>query len=162
MPNDTTLQSVFDYAKQGPLNTGGGPPTLPAIYATLVEHHPNSHPPGGSNTADLVAYANGPMTLSADQKKLSGELKRWRNIHDPGLPAFFETPPQPEDAFADLPSKQTVVVTVSDTGQVTYELRLNGTFGYPQPLVVTYENGLFVEKTAGVIRTLSFTLGTTH
>src|SRR5436305_7580871 len=79
MPDDTTLQSVFDYAKQGPLS-GGEFPTLAAIFATFVEHFPNSHPPGSSKgSADLVTYVNGRLTLSQNKKTLSGEFRLWRN-----------------------------------------------------------------------------------
>lgn len=161
MPNDTTLKSVFDYAKQGPLSSGDFP-EVAAVYATLVEHSPNSQPPGGSTSADLVTYASGPMTLSGNKKILSGEFKRWRNVHYPGSPAIFGSTAVPEDAFADVSGKGTVLISVSDTGQVTYQPKINGKpIGGqpPKPLNATYENGLFVEKSTGGVKSLSFTLG---
>jgi len=163
MPNDTTLQSVFDYAKQGPLS-GGEFPTLPAVYATFVEHFPNSHPPGSTkDSEDLVTYAHGLLKLSQNKKKLSGEFRLWRNIFDPGSPAFFGSPPTPPDAFDDAAGPLTIAINVSDSGQVTYQRKLNGTpiGGAPFfPMNAVYENRLFVEKFTGV-RSLSFTLGTT-
>jgi hypothetical protein len=164
MPNDTTLQSVFDYAKQGPLS-GGEFPTLPAVFVTFVEHFPNSHPPGSSKgSADLVTYANGQMMLSQNKKTLSGEFMLWRNAFDPGSPGFFGSPPTPPDAFDDAASKLTVSISVSDSGKVTHQRKLNGNpIGGmpPTPMNATYDNSLLVEKTTSGVRSLSFTLGTT-
>jgi hypothetical protein len=163
MSNDTTLQSVFNYAKQGPLS-GGEFPTLPAVFVTFVEHFPNSHPPGSQESADLVTYANGLMTLSQNKKILSGEFKVWRNAFDSGSLGFFGSPPTPPDAFADADSTVTVAITVSDSGQVTHQRKIKGKpiGGMPPvPLNAAYENGLFVEKFKSGVRSLSFTLGTT-
>ena len=67
MPDDTTLKSIFDYAKQGPLS-GGDFPSKPTVLATFVEHFPKSHPTSNKDSADLVTYANGQLTLSSNKK----------------------------------------------------------------------------------------------
>ncbi len=168
MANDTSLKSVFDYAKQGPLNDSEFP-TLPTVFATFVEHFPNSHPSGSAkNASDLVTYANGEMKLSANKKILSCDIKLWRNIFDPGSPDLGSgsTPP---DAFDHVNDGLTVTISVSDTGQVTHQRKKNGipisifpnTPSIPFPLNAVYENSLFVEKSEIGVRSLSFTLGTT-
>jgi hypothetical protein len=148
MPNDTTLQSVFDYAQQGPLS-GGEFPSLPAVFVTFVEHFPNSHPPGSQDAADLVTYASGRVTLSQNKKTLSGELKLWRNAFDPGSPGFFDSPPTPPDAFDDVGGPLTVAISIADSGKVTHQRKLKGNpiGGVPPfPLNAIYENGLEIYK----------------
>jgi len=111
MTDDTTIKSLFDHAKQGPIGSGEFP-HQPTVYATLVEHFSNSpHPPGSEESADMVLYANGPLTLSQDKKTLSGEFRLWRNIHTPEMPDFSGGPPTPEDAFADQNEKLSVVIS---------------------------------------------------
>jgi hypothetical protein len=107
------------------------------------------------------------MTLSANKKTLSGEFKYWRNVHVDGFPGFFGSPPIPEDAFVDDDplDEHTVALSVSDTGQATYQSKLKGKpVGSmpPWPLNAIYENGLFVEKSTTGVKSLSFTLGITH
>lgn len=161
--NDTSIQSLFDYAKQGALNPGKDFPIYPAVYVTFVEHFANSHPPGSANaSSDLVTYTNGRLKLSADKKTLSGELKVWRNIHDAGSPAIFDMPARPEDAFQKVEDQVTVAVTVTDTGKFTYQRKLKGNpiGGMPAAtLNASYNNGLMVEQGQGSVRNLSFTLG---
>jgi hypothetical protein len=162
MLHDTTLQSVFDYAKKG--ITGSGEfPTSAIVHVTFVEHYANIlapdskvPPPGVKAQSDLVTYASGPMTLSHDQKRLSGEFQVWRNRieHTWGNPK--------PDAFADGNTTSTVAITVSDSGQVTYQRKIKGKpIGGMPPFLLNgvYENGLFVEKSLGTLRSLSFTLG---
>ena len=163
VPEDKTLKSVFDYAKQGPLS-GGEFPTLPAVYATFVEHFPNSHPPQSDQTADLVTYANGMLTLSADKKTLSGEFKLWRNKLAPGSPEFFGSPPTPPDAFDDADSDISVLISVSEAGKATQQRKLKGkAIGGMPPIALSaaYQEGMFVERSGSGMRSLSFTLGTT-
>ena len=162
MPDDTSLESVFAYAKQGPLS-GGEFPTYPAVFVTFVEHFANVHPPG--TPSDLVTYASGRMTLSQDKKKLAGEFKKWRSIFDPGYPALFDSPARPPDVFDDVSGPLTVAITISDSGQVTYQNKRHGTpVGSLPPSVMeaVYENGLFVEKTETQVRSLSFTFGSSN
>lgn len=164
MPNDTTLESVFEYAKRG---AGGACKSgeLPTVFATFVEHFPNWHPPGSSEqSADLVTYANGPLTLSPDGKTLSGEFKLWRNAFTPGAPGFFDALGTPPDVFDDVNGHLTVVITVSACGTVTHQRKLKGqpVAGLPPaPMSAGYENALFVEKSQHGVRSVSFTLGTT-
>ena len=164
MSNDTTLESVFEYAKQGAASKCAVA-EIPTVFATFVEHFPNSHPPGSSEyAADLVTYANGPLKLSPDQKTLSGEFKLWRNAFTPGAPGFFESLGTTPDVFDDVNGHLTVAITVSACGKVTYQRKLKGqpVAGLPPtPMVATYENALFVEKSRHGVRSLSFTLGTT-
>jgi hypothetical protein len=155
MPNDATLKSVFDLAKQGP--SGGEFPSLPVVFATFVEHFSNSHPASNKDSADLVTYSNGQLRLSADKKTLSGEFKLWRNI-------FKSDQTGPPDAFADPRTELTILLSVSQSGQASYQKKLKGKpiGGVPPlPLAASYENGLFVEKSQSGVRSLSFTLGTT-
>jgi hypothetical protein len=158
MPNDTTLKSVFDYAK-GPPIIDGEFPTWPVVYATFVEHFSNSHPrldvlPGG---ADLVTYANGPLTLSANEKVLSGECKLWRNKDYQGDDGGLGQPPTPPDVFRDAP--WTVTITVMDSGQATWQRKTSkGHFEPLFPMNAVYDHGLFVERETGTVRSLSFTL----
>jgi hypothetical protein len=159
MLNDTTLKSLFDYAKK-PCQDPSLPSTCPSVYATLVEHFADLHPTA-DNTADLVMYAQGRLELSANQKTLSGELKLWRNKHVSGLPPFFGSPATPEDAFADVDGSTTVFISVSDSGQASLQKKLKGKpIGgtLPIPLQATYNSGLFVEQNQGVVRSLSFSL----
>lgn len=161
--NDTSIKSLFDYAKQGALNPGKDFPIYPAVYVTFVEQFADSHPPGTANgSSDLVTYTNGRLKLSADKKMLSGELKVWRNIHDAGSPAIFDMPARPEDAFQKVEDQVTVAITVSDTGVVTYQRKLKGQpIGGmpPATLNASYDHGLMVQKAQGSVRNLSFTLG---
>ena len=161
--NDTSIQSLFAYAKQGPLNPGKDFPIYPAVYVTFVEQFANSHPPGSANaSSDLVTYTNGALKLSADKKTLTGELKVWRNIHDAGSPAIFDLPARPEDAFQKVDDQVTVLVSVSDAGKVTYQRKLKGNpIGGmpPATLNASYNNGLLVEQGQGSVRNVSFTLG---
>jgi hypothetical protein len=46
MADDTTIKSLFDYAKQGPLG-GGEFPSFPVVFFTLVRQFP---PPGTGRT----------------------------------------------------------------------------------------------------------------
>jgi hypothetical protein len=160
MPNDTTLKSVFDHAKLGVLNPGKDFPSVAVVYATLVEHLPGSHPSGSPDSADKVNYSNGPLKLSADKKTLSGEFQRWSNVFVPTNPfADVQTPP---DVFPNPGSRPTVAITVSDSGQVTFQPKLDGKpIGGMPPVTLdaVYDNGLFVEKQTTGLRSLSFTLG---
>lgn len=163
MANDTTLKSIFDHAKKGLLSSGEFA-EMAAVRATFVEHFPNSHPPQGTETADLVTYANGLLTLSANKKKLSGELQVWRNRFVGSQPNFDGTLTT-DDAFADEGGPLTVVISVTDAGAATHQRRLNGNpIGgmAPAKLVATFENAMFVEKANGSLRSLSFTLGSTQ
>jgi hypothetical protein len=168
MPNDTTLKSVFDYAKGGPLS-GGEFPTFPAVFATYVEHWPNSHPRDASNTqfrtdADLVGYANGPLTLSPDKKTLSGEFKLWRNKFTDGFDNPFGGASTQDDAFADVDGKATVRISVSDSGQATLQKGINGVpvaGAPPELLKATFTNAIFANVEVDAVRSLSFTLGST-
>lgn len=160
MPEDTTIKSIFDYARGGP--EGQEFPTYPAVYATFVQHSPNSHPPGGGQTADLVFYANGRLELSSDKKKLTGELKLWRNEHRQGTPVFFDAPAKEEEAFDDIDGKLTVAIAVSDSGQVTHQRKLKGkSIGGTPPfkLNANYTNAMYVEADGSGMTSLSFTLG---
>jgi hypothetical protein len=163
MPNDTTLKSVFDHAKSPP--TGGGEfQSKGVVYATYVEHAANQHPKDGDTTADRVWYANGLLTLSANKKELSGEMKVWSNYHHPGGPLPFAEPPrvEPADAFAEDGSKRTVRIRVAETGQAWREHKVNGSgSAIPIALNATFDNAMFVEKGPGSMRSLSFTLGST-
>lgn len=164
MANDTTLKSVFDHAKQGQLSSGEFP-KFAAVRATFVEHFPNSHPPQATETADLVTYANGLLTLSANKKKLSGELKLWRNRFVAGMPQFFDAPATDDDAFADEDGPLTVVISVTDAGAATHQRRLNGNpiGGLPPAKIdATFQNAMFVETGPASVRSLSFTLGSTQ
>jgi len=156
MPEDKTLQAVFDHAKQGIIDSQEHN-LIANVFAKFLEHFPNSHPPGSTkSSADLVTYANGQMTLSQNKKILSGEFKLWRNIFDPA-PFLVGA----ADAFDDANSQLTVVISVSDSGQVTHQRKIKGQpiGGMPPALMnAIYENGLFVEKTIGAVRSLSFTL----
>ncbi len=160
MTDDTTIKSLFDHAKQGPIGSGEFP-HQPTVYATLVEHFSNSpHPPGSEESADMVLYANGPLTLSQDKKTLSGEFRLWRNIHTPEMPDFSGGPPTPEDAFADQNEKLSVVISISVRGVATYQRKISGKpIVPPKGWSATYQDGLFVEKSKGNVKSLSFTLG---
>jgi hypothetical protein len=160
MPDDTTLKSVFDHAKAPP--TGGGEfPDKPTVFATYVEHAADLHPDGGSTTADRVWYANGRLKLSADQKTLTGDMKVWSNHYYPGGPTFDDPPSViPDDQFAEDGANRMVRISVSDTGQVTRRHRVGtGPWTTPLPLSATFDSAIYVEKTAGRMRSLSFTLG---
>jgi hypothetical protein len=161
MAKDTSLQDVFNYAKQGPLS-GGDFPMRPAVYVTFVEHLGNVQTTGESTT-DLVRYGNGLMTLSTDKRTLSGEFKLWRNIYVQGSGSFEGGPATPEDVFADSSTKLTIAITVSDSGQVTHLMKVNGKpIGGMGPVLLDaeYAYGLFVENSGGgSVRSLSFTLG---
>jgi len=160
MPNDTTLKSVFDHAKLGILNPGKDFPSSAVVYATFVEHLPDSHPSGSPDSADKVNYSNGALKLSADKKTLSGEFQRWSNVFVPTNP--FADVPTPPDVFPNPGTRPTVAITVSDSGQVTYQPKLDGKpIGGMPPfqLNAVYNNGLFVENQATGVRSLSFTLG---
>jgi hypothetical protein len=163
MANDTTLASVFEYAQQGAVAPGQAA-EVPTVFATFVEHFPNSHPPGSSEqSADLVTYGNGPLALSVDQRTLSGEFKLWRNAFTPGAPGFFEMLGTSPDVFDDVNGHLTVAITVSVSGKVTHQRKLKGepVAGLPPAtMAATYENALFVEKSRHGVRSLSFTLGT--
>ena len=158
MPNDTTLQSVFDYAEQGKVPGGGN--LKYAVYATYVAHFPNSHPPQGDETADLVTYASGPLTLSDDKQSLSGEFTVWRNIHTPAVGG--DVAPAPEDYFPWETKQATIAISVSSAGQATTQQKLKGKpiggVG-PMALNATYQSGMFTETSAGGVRSLSFTFG---
>jgi hypothetical protein len=162
MPNDTTLKSVFDYAKI-PLIVVGEFPFEPVVRATYVEHAANQHPPNGDTTADRVWYANGPLTLSANKKELSGEMKVWSNYYKPGgSPPFSNQPSAPEDEFAEDDSKRTVRITVTEDGQAWRQYKVNGSgFPFGTAIDATFENAMFVEKSPGFMRSLSFTLDST-
>jgi hypothetical protein len=159
MPNDTTIKSLFDYAKQPPV----GDPSInlgPTVFATYVSHAPNSHPPGSGTSADLVQYANGALALSSDGKKLTGDLKVWRNIETMNF--TFDGPLTPPDQFDDPKSKVTIAISISDSGQATQQRKLNGTPIGGQPpnvLNATFANAMFVEKSPSGMQSLSFTLG---
>jgi hypothetical protein len=164
MPNDTTLKSVFDYAKGGPLS-GGEHPQLPAVFATYVEHWPDFHLTDGKTAltdADLVGYANGPLTLSADKKTLSGEFKLWRNRFNDGFQNPIGGVSIPDDAFADVKGKATIRISVSDSGQATLQKGINHVpiGGMPPELLkATFTNAIFVNVEVDGVRSLSFTLG---
>jgi hypothetical protein len=158
MSNDTTLKSLFDHAKQPAQDPSIG--LYPKVYATFVEHYANSHPSGDAS-ADLVAYAQGELKLSSNQKTLSGEFQLWRNKFNPGSPPFFDSPATPPDAFADVDSPVTVFISVSDSGQASLQKKLKGKpIGGmpPAPLNATYKDGLFVEQYSGAVKSLSFSL----
>jgi hypothetical protein len=157
--NDTTIKSLFDHAKQPAQDPSIQLP--PTVYATYVEHAPNSHPSTSPDGADLVMYANGPLTLSAGKTHLRGEMILWRNNDDQGSPAIFDLPELPPDVFAGPQGKVTIAFDVSSAGTVTYEKKLNGTSigGLPPwSLNATFVDAMFVEKTASGVKSLSFTL----
>jgi hypothetical protein len=156
MSNDTTLQSLFDHAKKPAQDPSLG--LYPKVFATFVEQCANLHPQGDP-TADLVIYAHGELKLSSNQKALSGELQIWRNKFNPGGPPFFGSPATPPDAFADVNSPMTIVISVNDVGQATLQKKLNGNPSSPPvPMNADYNSGLFVEQFSGTVRNLSFTL----
>jgi hypothetical protein len=161
MTDDTTIKSLFDHAKKEP--TGPGEfPNQPTVFATFVEHFSNIHPPGSEETADSVNYANGPLKLSQNKLTLTGEFRLWRNIYTPEMPNFSGGPPTPEDAFDDKSEKGTVVISVSNTGKVTSQRKVSGKpIGGmpPQAWAATYQDGLFIEKSTGSVKSLSFTFG---
>jgi hypothetical protein len=72
-PNDTSIQSIFEHAKKGRVENQEVP-VYYADYATYVEHHPNTHAPGGDYTG-AVFYGHGRLALSSNKKKLTGEFK---------------------------------------------------------------------------------------
>jgi hypothetical protein len=158
MPNDTTIKSLFDYAKGSPT---GEFPRRPTVFATFVAHAPDSHP-GGDTTADLVKYANGPLTLSSDQKKLAGEMKLWRNKENFTVLPGDDLGAQVKDVFYDV-SDVTIVISVSDSGQATLQEKLRGTpIGHMPPFALdaVYDKGKYVENdSGGQLKSLSFTFG---
>jgi hypothetical protein len=159
MPDDISITSVFDYAKSPP-RKDRDIPSPPTVYATYVEHVPNSHPKSSAGSADLVVYANGALTLSADKKTLTGELKLWRNFYQPSSP--LDGQPAAEDVFVDMHDNLTVAISVTDGGQATYLKNLKGHpiggFG-PTALDAKFDNAIFIENSAYGMRSLSFTLG---
>jgi hypothetical protein len=106
------------------------------------------------------------MTLSLRDTTLTGESKLWTDRFFPGTPPFFGSKGTPADAFADNPDKLTVTVTVTDSGQATFERGINGKpIGGPGATLVklspaSYSNGLFAQAAKGKVVSVSFTLGT--
>ena len=89
-------------------------------------------------------------------------MGRWRNIYYPGAPNFEDVPSVPPDAFADGSGPLTVVLSVKDGGQATYQWRLKGLpIGGmpPATLNATYDGGMIVAKAPGSLMSMSFTLG---
>lgn len=157
MSNDTSIDSLFVYAS-GPSQGSGDASPRQTVVATFVEHFANLQPPRGE-AADLVAYASGPLQLSSDGNTLSGELRMWRNIMTPEF--TFLDANRPADAFADARSQSSVIISVARTGTATYRKMLKGKpiGGFPAiALKANYQSGLLVELSAGLVRSLSFTL----
>jgi hypothetical protein len=153
---DSTIADIFAYAK-GPKFGPVEFPYTPTVFATYVDHEPHSHP-DANNKGNLVRYANGALTLSPDKKKLSGQMRLWRNIDNAGSPAIFDSPATPPDAFDDPNAARAITITVSEGGQVTYQMN-DAKPGPTRVLNAAYVNAIFVETSAGGMRSLSFTLG---
>jgi hypothetical protein len=129
----------------------------PTVYVTYVDHEPSMHPVA-DKIANLVRYANGPLTLSTDKKKLSATMRMWRNIDDAGGPTF-DGPAQPPDVFDDPKTTRTITIVLSDSGQVTCQMN-DAKPGAATKLNAAFANAMYLETSNGGMRSLSFTLGT--
>lgn len=77
MPNDITLQSMFDYPKQGIVN-GLEFSLLTKVIATFGEHLANDHPTSNPDLADLVTSARIPSLKVLSSK--FGQVRRFTRI----------------------------------------------------------------------------------
>jgi hypothetical protein len=154
-----TIAEVFAHAK-GPKFGSVEFPYTPTVFATYIDHEPHSHP-NADKTTNLARYANGALMLSADKTTLSGQMRLWRNIDNPGSPGFLGAPAKAPDAFGDPNAGRAIMITVSDSGQVTYQID-DAQPGPATALNASYENSIYIETSASGMRSLSFTLGKTQ